>query len=50
MGAEQKGEDSRADGAPNTCTWSPDSATPNSETTTLMAPDHMTRMVAPIDA
>lgn len=22
MGAEQKGQDSRADGDPNTCTWS----------------------------
>lgn len=49
MGAEQKGEDSRADGDPNTCTWSPDSA-PNSEATALMDPDHMTRTVAPIAA
>lgn len=49
MGAEQKGEDSRADGDPNTCTWSPDSA-PNSETISFRAPGHMTRMVALVDA
>lgn len=50
MGAEQKGEDSRADGDPNTCTWSPDSAPQDPERTTFPDPDPVTRTVAPVDA